>query len=140
MKKTLQEFKDFIAQGNILDMAIGFVMGTAFKAIVTSLVDNIIMPFVGVLLGGVNFAELDFTFRKATISYGIFIQNIIDFMIIAICLFVVVKTVAILGRKRKEREAAEAAAAEAAAAAEKSAEAALLEEIRDLMKKEVAGK
>ena len=129
MKKFFKEFKEFLAQGNILDMAVAFVMGTAFKAIVTSLVDNIIMPLVGILIGK-NFTELTFTINGAVISYGVFIQNIVDFLIIAFCLFMVIKVLAMLKNIRKAEEEAK----EEEAAPEKSDETKLLEEIRDLLK------
>ena len=85
--RTWKEFKEFIAQGNILDMAISFVMGTAFKAIVTSLVDNILMPLLGIAMGGKDFSTLSFTIGNESVAYGMFLQSIIDFLIIAICLF-----------------------------------------------------
>ncbi len=134
MKKFFKEFKEFIAQGNILDMAVAFVMGTAFKAIVTSLVDNIIMPLVGILIGK-NFTELTVTLNGAVISYGVFIQNIVDFLIIAFCLFMVIKILTVLKNIRK----AEEAKAEEAAAPVKSDETVLLEEIRDLLKEKNNG-
>lgn len=134
MKKFFQEFKEFIAQGNILDMAVAFVMGTAFKAIVTSLVDNIIMPLVGILIGK-NFADLTFTLNGAVVSYGVFIQNIVDFLIIAFCLFMVIKTLAMLKNLRKVEEEVK----EEEATPEKSDETKLLEEIRDLLKEKNNG-
>ena len=132
--KTWKEFKEFIAQGNILDMAISFVMGTAFKAIVTSLVDNILMPLLGVAMGGKDFSSLSINIGSESIAYGMFLQSIIDFLIIALCLFFILKMMTILTRKRKAAEA-EAAAAAAAEPPAKSDEVLLLEEIRDLLKK-----
>jgi large conductance mechanosensitive channel len=132
--KTWKEFKEFIAQGNILDMAISFVMGTAFKAIVTSLVDNILMPLLGVAMGGKDFSTLSIPVGSEEIAYGMFIQSIIDFLIIAICLFFILKMMTILTRRRKAAEA-EAAAAAAAEPPAKSEDILLLEEIRDLLKK-----
>ena len=126
--KTLQEFKEFISKGNILDMAIGVVMGTAFKEIINSVVD-IIMSFIGLVIG-TNFKDLSFTIKDATIAYGAFIQNVIDFLVIALCLFMVIKIMAAFQRKKVE-EVKEEIAAEP----EKSDEVKLLEEIRDLMKK-----
>ena len=126
--KTLQEFKEFISQGNILDMAIGVVMGTAFKEIINSVV-AIIMELASLAIG-VNFEELSVTIKDATINYGAFIQNVIDFLVIALCLFLVIKILAAFKTKKKE-EVAEEIAAEP----EKSDEVKLLEEIRDLMKK-----
>ena len=126
--KTLNEFKEFISKGNILDMAIGVVMGTAFKDIINSVVD-IIMSMIGLVIG-TNFENLTFTIKDATIAYGAFIQNVIDFLVIAVCLFMVIKIMAAFHRK-KEEEVKEEIAAEP----EKSDEVKLLEEIRDLMKK-----
>ncbi len=131
--KTWKEFKEFIAQGNILDMAISFVMGTAFKAIVTSLVDNILMPLLGVAMGGKDFSTLSIPIGSENIAYGAFLQAIVDFLIIAICLFFILKMMTILTRRRKAAEA-EAAAAAAAEPPAKSEEVLLLEEIRDLLK------
>ena len=131
--KTLQEFKEFVSKGNILDMAIGVVMGTAFKEIINSVVD-IIMQLVSLAIG-VNFDELTWIVHpgaanEVIIKYGAFIQNVIDFFVIAVCLFLVIKILAAFHRK-KEEEVKEEIAAEP----EKSDEVKLLEEIRDLMKK-----
>ena len=128
MKKTLSNFKAFILRGNIVDMAVGVIIGGAFGKIVTSIVDDILMPAVGLLLGGVNFSKLSIRFGSAVIAYGSFIQNVIDFLIIAACMFAVVSVVAkITAKKKAEEEAAPPA---------KSDEAVLLEEIRDLLKKD----
>ncbi|MBQ8893303.1 MAG: large-conductance mechanosensitive channel protein MscL [Clostridia bacterium] len=135
IKATLNEFKEFISKGNIIDMAVGVVIGNSFKAIVTSLVDNIIMPLVGLLLGGKSFEALSFTFGAATVKYGIFIQNIVDFLIVAACMFVVLKVIATLGKLRKKKEEEE----KAAEPPKKSDEVLLLEEIRDLMKEQKNG-
>lgn len=131
MKKTFDEFKAFIMRGNIVDMAIGVVMGTAFGKIVTAIVQNIFMPLVGVILGGVNFSELSITFRNSTIAYGAFIQSVIDFIIIAVCMFMLIKFMALFSRKKKQEEEAKEPEPPA-----KSDEAVLLEEIRDLLKKD----
>ncbi len=125
MKKTFNEFKAFISKGNIIDMAIGVIIGTAFGKIVTSLVNDLIMPLIGVSMGGINFSELSLFIRDAEIKYGALVQNIIDFLIIAVCMFIVVKIIAALHRKKEEEEAPAPA---------KSEEVLLLEEIRDLMK------
>ena len=130
IKKTLAEFKEFITKGNILDMAIGVVMGTAFGKIVTSVVNDLLMPLIGIMLGGLNFSALSITVRNSVITYGVLIQNIIDFLIVAVCLFFVIKMMAIFKRKKKKEEKA----AEEAAPPQKSDEALLLEEIRDLLK------
>ena len=130
IKATLQEFKDFMMQGNILDMAIGIVVGNAFKAIVNSLVADIIMPLIGII-GGKTVAEWAFTVNGSVIKYGAFLQNVIDFIIIGASMFVVIKTMTVLSSIRKKKEAEEAAVEEA----KKSDEVVLLEEIRDLLKK-----
>ncbi len=135
IKATLAEFREFISKGNILDMAVGVIIGNSFKAIVTSLVDNIIMPLVGLLLGGKSFAALSFTFREATVAYGIFIQNIVDFLIVAACLFVTLKVIATLSNIRKKKEEEEAAAEPPV----KADDVVLLEEIRDLLKEQKNG-
>lgn len=142
-KKTLAEFKAFITRGNVLDMAIGVIMGTAFGKIVTSIVNDILMPLIGLILGGLDFSGLSLQIKDASIAYGAFIQNVIDFLIVALCLFLMIKFVSKLTAKKRAAEDAEKAAkkaaeeeAAAAKAAEKSAEVLLLEEIRDLMKKE----
>lgn len=120
------EFKEFISKGNVVDLAVGVIIGGAFAAIVNSLVNDILMPLVGLLLGGVNFASLSFGIGGAQIMYGMFIQNIINFLIIAFVIFLIVKGINQL--KRKE----EAAPAEPEAPA---ADIQLLTEIRDLLKK-----
>ncbi|WP_366097081.1 large-conductance mechanosensitive channel protein MscL [uncultured Faecalibaculum sp.] len=104
MKSTMQEFKEFIMKGNIIDMAVGVIMGGAFGKIVTSLVDNILMPLIGVLSGGVNVEELMIKVGNAEVLYGVFLQNVIDFLIIAVCMFVFVKAMAKLkfGGKKEE--------------------------------------
>lgn len=123
----LQEFKKFIARGNVLDMAVGVIVGGAFSSIITSLVNNIFTPIIGLILGGVNFSNLSITFRDTKIMYGAFIQSVIDFLIVAFCLFMVVKVVnTIMHRKKEEKEEKKP---------EKSAELKTLEEIRDLLKK-----
>ena len=98
MKKFFEEFKAFIAKGNVVDMAVGVIIGGAFGKIVTSLVNDMIMPLVGVLLGGVNISALKWVISPATedaaevaFSYGAFIQTVLDFLIIAFCIFVMLK-------------------------------------------------
>ena len=125
-KKTLGEFKKFIAKGNIMDMAVGVIMGSAFGKIVSSLVDNILMPLIGVVIGGVDFTDLSIKVKDATVAYGIFIQNIIDFLIIAFCIFIMVKFLEKLNKKKEEEEKSEAP--------KKDENTVLLEEIRDLLK------
>lgn len=89
----LKEFKEFISRGNVVDLAVGVIVGGAFGKIVTSLVNDILMPFIGILLGGVDFTNLTITIRDAKIAYGMFIQNVIDFLIVAFCVFLFVKTI-----------------------------------------------
>ena len=124
-----KEFKKFISRGNVLDMAVGVIIGAAFGKIISSLVDDIIMPLVGLALGGVDFTGLTVKVKDATITYGVFIQNVVDFLIIAFCIFLVVKAFNKLAKKEEKK-----------AAAVKSDEVKLLEEIRDLMKKEKKSK
>ena len=125
----LKEFKKFISRGNVLDMAVGVVIGAAFGKIISSLVDDIIMPLVGLALGGVDFTGLTLKVKDATITYGVFIQNVVDFLIIAFCIFLVVKAFNKFAKKEEKK-----------AAPAKSDEVKLLEEIRDLMKKEKKSK
>ena len=91
MNNFLNEFKDFINKGSVMDMAVGVIVGGAFGKIVTSLVDNVIMPLVGVIMGGVDVSGLAFTIGGASIKYGLFLQNVIDFLIIAFVIFVMVR-------------------------------------------------
>ncbi len=118
----LKEFREFINRGNVLDLAVAVVIGGAFGAIVTSLVDDILMPLVGVLLGGINFTGLNITMGGARILYGNFIQAIVNFLVIAFAMFLVVRTA---NRVTRKKEAAPSAA---------TAEVQLLTEIRDLLK------
>jgi large conductance mechanosensitive channel len=122
----LREFRDFIAKGNVLELAVAFIMGVAFSAIINSLVNDIIMPFVGILLGGVDFTSLSITVGDAQITYGNFIQAIITFLIIALVLFLIVRTANKMTAQK---------AAEPAPPAPPSDEVVLLTEIRDLLKK-----
>ena len=87
----IKEFKEFIMRGNVIDLAVGVIVGAAFQKIVSSLVDNILMPIVGMLIGGYDFTELSLTIGSAHVNYGLFIQNVIDFLIVAFTLFLVVK-------------------------------------------------
>ena len=120
---AFKEFKEFISKGNIFDMAVGVIIGGAFGKIVSSLVDNILMPLIGILIGGLNFSELSVKVKDATINYGVFIQNVVDFLIIALCIFLVVKA---MNKFKKKEEAAPAGPSE---------EVLLLREIRDSLKK-----
>lgn len=87
----VKEFKEFIQRGNVLDMAVGVIMGGAIGAIVTSLVNDVLMPIVGIFLGGLDFANLSFEINDVSINYGSFIQSAVNFFIIAICIFTIVK-------------------------------------------------
>lgn len=128
MKKMIKEFKEFISKGNVLDLAIGVVIGSAFGKIVASLVDNIIMPLVGLICGGINFAGLHVRVKDAVIYYGAFIQSVVDFLIVAFCIFVFIKLINKLNRKKAKEEVKEVAP-------KKSDEVILLEQIRDELKK-----
>jgi large conductance mechanosensitive channel len=107
-KNFFDEFKVFISRGNVMDLAIGVVIGGAFSTIVTSLVNDIIMPLVGMLIGGHDFSNLVLKVGDATLKYGSFIQNVINFLIIAFCIFLVTKTLnkafSKLDKKKKEEE------------------------------------
>lgn len=127
MKKILEEFKEFIARGNVIDLAVGVIVGSAFGKIVTSLVNDILMPIIGVILGGINFTNLTIKFKDTTIYYGNFIQNVIDFLIVAFCIFMFVKFVNAITHKTKKQE-------EKKEAPKKNDEVILLEEIKDLLK------
>lgn len=137
MKKFFNEFKTFAMRGNVVDMAVGVIVGGAFGKIVSSLVDDIIMPPIGFLLGGVNFKDLSIklgeklaedgkTMEAVTLNYGNFIQQTVDFLIIAFCVFLLVKAVMKITKKNEEEPAP--------AKPEPTAEEKLLTEIRDLLK------
>lgn len=134
MKSFFQEFKKFIAKGNVLDLAIAVIMGGAFGKIVTSLVNDIIMPLIGIIIGQ-NFSSLSVTLHGSVITYGIFIQNVVDFLIIAFCIFTFTKILNKLTEKAK-KEKEEEKEKEKTVKKEKSEETLLLEEIRDLLKKQ----
>jgi large conductance mechanosensitive channel len=126
----LQEFKKFAIKGNIMDMAVGIIIGVAFGKIVSSFVADIIMPPIGILLGGVDFSNLVITLKQATetiaavtINYGVFINTVIDFIIIAFAIFIVVKQINRLKKKEEEKPV------------EPSENILLLREIRDSLKK-----
>ena len=126
LKKGASDFKKFISRGNVVDMAVGVIVGGAFGKIVTSLVNDILMPVVGVFLGGLDFTQLSIKVGDASIAYGNFIQTIFDFLIIALCIFLMVKFFE--GFKKKEE------VVEKKEEPKKSDEVLLLEEIRDLLK------
>jgi large conductance mechanosensitive channel len=122
-----KEFKTFISRGNVIDLAVAVVLGAAFGAIITSFVNDIIMPLIGVLMGGIDFTALSIQVGEATIAYGNFIQAIINFLIIAFALFLVIRGI---NKLQKEEEAAPAPPPEP------TAEEKLLTEIRDLLKQQ----
>jgi large conductance mechanosensitive channel len=127
MSSFVQEFKEFAMKGNVMDMAVGVIIGGAFGKIVSSLVDNVLMPLIGVITGGLDFTALAIKVGDAEVKYGIFVQNVIDFIIIAFCIFLMIKGMNSL-RTKKEEPAAPAPEPEP------SAEEKLLSEIRDLLK------
>jgi large conductance mechanosensitive channel len=130
----IKEFKEFISRGNVLDMAVGIIVGGAFTSIVTALVDNIITPIIGMISGGVDFSSLSVTVGSANLQYGAFIQAVINFLLVAFVLFMVLKAVNTATSKaqalikKEEEEKAEAHA-------EPSEEVKLLTEIRDALTK-----
>ena len=130
MKKEVGEFKKFISRGAVLDMAIGVIIGSAFSKIVSSLVDDIFMPIIGVILGGLDFSGLSIKIGDASIKYGSFIQSIVDFLIIAVCIFVMVKLIAKIRYKADKKLGIEHKKEEK----KKDEQVVLLEEIRDLLK------
>jgi len=121
----IKEFREFMLRGNVMDLAVAVIIGGAFTAIVTSLVNDIIMPVVGVILGGVDFTALAITVGDANITYGNFIQAIINFLIIALVLFLLIRSINSMSRKKEEVPAAPP---------EPTAEEKLLAEIRDLLR------
>ena len=126
----VKEFKEFAMKGNVMDMAVGVIIGGAFGKIVSSLVDDVLMPIVGKLTGGVDFTTLAFTLGEgedaAKICYGNFIQNAVDFLIIAFCIFLMLKGINKLNRKKEEAPAPEEPKG--------PTQEELLAEIRDLLK------
>jgi len=128
----LKEFKDFALRGNVIDLAVGVVIGGAFGKIVASFVNDVLMPLLGLVMGGVNFADLKYVFRAAqgdipelALRYGAFIQSIIDFLIIAFSIFMFIKMLSRMKKKQEETPAAPP---------EPSKEEVLLGEIRDILK------
>lgn len=124
------EFREFISRGSVMDLAVGVIMGASFTSIINSLVNDIIMPVAGMLMGGIDFTSLRFVIRpasdetaEAAIKYGSFIQNIVNFLIIAAVVFILIKALNHFFRKEEKKEAAKP-----------SEEVLLLREIRDLMR------
>ena len=123
--KTIKEFKEFISKGNVIDLAVGVIIGGAFSKIVSSLVNDIIMPLIGIVIGGINLTNLTLKLGDATVNYGVFLQNILDFLIVALCIFIFVKIINKFNRKKETPPAPP----------KKDDKTILLEEIRDLLKK-----
>lgn len=135
MKGFIAEFKEFISRGNVIDLAVGVIIGGAFTGIVTSLVNDIIMPFIGFIFGGINFSGLKYVIRpasdgvaEAAVYYGNFIQNVVNFLLVAIVIFSVIKAINHF-RKKKEKTEQEPVFEEI------PEDIKLLREIRDLLKK-----
>ena len=133
----MKEFKEFAAKGNMLDMAVGIIVGAAFGKIITSLVGDVLMPPIGLIIGGVDFKTLKLTLKQAvgdtaavTMNYGVFIQTIVDFLIVAFAIFLLIKGVNAMRKKKEEAPAAPAAP---------SNQEVLLGEIRDLLKSRPIG-
>ena len=131
--KLVDEFKAFVMRGNVVDMAVGVIIGGAFGKIVTSLVNDIFMPIIGMVLGNVNFTSLEIKLgepvegaQQAAIRYGMFIQEIVNFLIIALCIFMFIKLIAKIQKKKDETPAP---------APEPTKEEVLLTEIRDALNK-----
>ncbi len=121
----VQEFKAFALRGNVIDLAVGVIIGAAFNKIVTALVENVIMPLIGMILGGKNFANLAVTIGESKITYGIFVSAIVDFFIIAGVLFLIIRGINRLARKSEKADTPVAAPTK---------EVLVLKEIRDLLK------
>lgn len=160
MKKFFEEFKNFIAKGNVIDMAVAVIIGGAFNKIITSLVNDIIMPAISMLMGGLDVTEWKYVISPAVIDatgvevtaesairYGLFIQTVIDFLIVAFSIFVALKVILTFQTKfketadklkKKQEEEVKEEVAEEPAAPEITAEQALLTEIRDLLKEQNA--
>ncbi|MCM1520222.1 MAG: large-conductance mechanosensitive channel protein MscL [Lachnoclostridium sp.] len=136
----LKEFKDFAMRGNVIDMAVGVVIGAAFGKIVSSLVDDLIMPLVGVATGGINFTDYKWVIQKAvtdgseiikpevTLNWGSWVQTVVNFLIIAFCIFIAIKAINKFQKKQEEAPAAPA---------EPTKEEVLLTDIRDLLRQQV---
>lgn len=123
MKKFFKDFKSFISKGNVMDLAIGVIIGGAFSNIITSIVNDLLMPIFGIILGGIDFTKLTVKVKDVTINYGNFIQNVINFLIIAFCIFVFIRIFNKLLNKKEEEPKKEI-----------KEDIKLLEEIRNLLK------
>ncbi len=148
-RKILGEFKKFITRGNVMDMAVGIIVGTAFTAIVNSMVKDILMPFIGLIIGGISFVDLKIVITAATetsaevaIRYGTFIQKVIDFLVIALVVFFLVRTINRMRERLEARRKVEEKIVKAAKEATPSpppvipADIKLLTEIRDLLQQQ----
>lgn len=122
-RNTLKEFKSFISRGNVIDLAVGVIIGSAFGKIVSSIVNDILMPLIWIVIGGIDFTNLTIKVKNATINYGIFLQNVIDFLIVSVCIFIFIKIISRFNRKEEKKEEVK-----------KDEKIILLEEIRDLLK------
>lgn len=136
-RNFVSEFKDFAMRGNVLDLAVGVIVGGAFNKIVSSLVENVIMPIIGLFTGGISFENLEYTLRDEVgntpalvLKYGLFIQNVVDFLIIAFSVFVMIKAISKLNRKKEDNDIAKDEEKEETPTKEEI----LLTEIRDLLK------
>jgi len=127
----LQEFKKFALKGNVIDLAIGVIIGAAFSKIVTSLVNDLMMPIIGFLVGGIDLTKFSYTFGTAVLKYGAFLQTILDFFITSASIFLFIKAISKLQRKKEEKAAEEPVSP--------SKEEVLLTEIRDLLKQQQKG-
>lgn len=127
-KKGISGFREFIARGNVVDLAVGVIIGSAFGKIVSSIVDDILMPLIGLLIGGIDFTSLKAQIPNTdvVITYGNFLQNVVDFLIIAVCVYIIICAMNKIMKKNEKEESK---------APEKPADVVLLEEIRDLLKK-----
>lgn len=121
----INEFSSFIKRGNVIDLAVGVIIGAAFGKIVTSLVDDILMPIIGIIIGGIDFSNLTISIGEATIKYGVFINNIINFLIVALCIFILVKFINKISPKKEEKKEAQ----------KKADDIILLEQILEELKK-----
>jgi len=123
-KGFIGEFKTFVSKGNVMDLSVGIIVGSAFTAVVTALTSNVLMPIIGVALGGVDFSTLAIKFGSASIGYGAFIQAVINFFLIALTVFLLVKGLNVITRKKEEKKEP----------TKPSDELLILTEIRDLLK------
>ncbi len=147
MKKFFEEFKAFIAKGNVIDMATAVIIGAAFNKIITSLVNDVIMPLIGIIVGGLNVSDWKWVISEAVLDdagnvvtaenallYGNFIQTVIDFLIVAFCIFIALKIILTFQNKFKKKEEIIEEAVEEAKEPEIPEEQKLLMEIRDILK------